>query len=92
MATVVNRHYESFDVYIGRGTPLGNPHQVTEVVSRQEAIALYKQHLWRLIQRGTITLDYLRSLDGKKLGCSCYPKACHGDVVVEAIKWAKEQG
>lgn len=92
MATVVNRHYDEFDVYIGRGTPLGNPFKAVYGVStRQEVIALFKKHLWRQIQNGTITLDYLRSLDGKRLGCSCYPKACHGDVVVQAVKWAKEQ-
>lgn len=92
MASVVNRHYQEYDVYIGRGTLLGNPFKVVDgLCSREEAIELFRRYLWRKIKNGTITLDYLRSLDGKRLACSCAPKACHGDVIVKAIKWAKEQ-
>lgn len=93
MATVVNKHYQEYDVYIGRGSPLGNIYAINEEagITRQVAIELYRRYLWREIKRGKITLDYLRSLDGKRLACYCYPKACHGDVVVAAIKWAKEQ-
>lgn len=38
-----------------------------------------------------ITLDELRALDGKTLGCFCAPKACHGDVLAQAVAWALAQ-
>lgn len=93
MCTVVNRHYSQYDIYIGRGTPLGNPYPINEATgdTRKAVVAKYRRWLWNEIKAGRITLDYLRSLDGKRLGCSCYPKACHGDIVVEAVKWAKGQ-
>lgn len=61
------------------------------VANRKEAIAKYRGWLWNEIKLRRITPELLRSLDGKLLGCYCYPKACHGDVIVQAVKWAKEQ-
>lgn len=88
---VVNRHYEEFDVYIGRGSLLGNPFPIDDSKghTRKIVIAWYKIWLWERIKDGTITLDYLRSLDGKRLGCYCAPKACHGDIIKDAVEWAK---
>ena len=93
MCTVVNKHYDEYDVYIGRGSPLGNPFPIDESKghTRKTVIAMYKIHLWEKMKDGTITLDYLRSLDGKRLGCYCAPKACHGDIIKLAVEWAKER-
>lgn len=100
MARVVNRRDEREDVYIGRGSPLGNPFTSMQggaskaeffVATRAEAVASYRVWLWNEIKEGRITPEYLRSLDGKKLGCYCYPKACHGDIIVRAVAWAKEK-
>ena len=43
-----------------------------------------------MIDCNKITIDDLLSLDGKRLGCYCKPKPCHGDVLVELVKIAKE--
>jgi hypothetical protein len=93
MCVVVNKHYQDYDVYIGRGSKLGNPMPINESIghTRSVVIGWYRRKLWKWIQDGTVSLDYLRSLDGKRLGCFCSPKACHGDVIVDAVKWAKEQ-
>lgn len=93
MCEVVNKHYQAYDVYIGRGSPLGNPFPIDESAGQTRAIVIeqYRRWLWKEIKEGRVTLDYLRSLDGKRLGCFCAPKACHGDVIVQAVKWAKEQ-
>lgn len=90
-ATVVNRHYEAYDVYIGRGSVWGNPHRMKNELGRAWCITLYRRTLWAKIQSGEITLDMLIALDGKRLGCYCSPKRCHGDVLVEAIEWAKRE-
>lgn len=76
---IVNRHTEPYDVYIGRGTVWGNPFEVGKHGTREEVIEMYRVWFsgqWDLIDR----LDELR---GKVLGCSCKPKACHGDILVE---------
>ncbi len=90
MTTVVNKHYEQYDVYIGRGSLFGNPFPITDTVDRARAIAAYRIWLWKQIKAGRITKEQLLALDGKRLGCFCAPKACHGDVLIKAIQWAKE--
>lgn len=95
---VVNKYKEPYDVYIGRGSKWGNPYSHKDgtkaefiVKNREEAIAAYREFLWNSICNGTITKDQLLELDGKVLGCFCKPQACHGDVIVKAIEWIKEE-
>lgn len=89
MTEVVNRHYQEFDVYIGRGSIWGNPHKMKNEAGRAYCIMLYRKTLWKKIQSGEITKEMLLGLDGKRLGCYCAPKRCHGDVIIKAIEWAK---
>jgi len=91
MCTVVNKYKESFDVYIGRGSKWGNPFPITKENKREYVIDLYKVHLDNLIKTGKITIEDLRELKGKKLGCFCKPKPCHGDVIQQKVKWAMTQ-
>lgn len=95
--TVVNKYKESYDVYIGRGTKWGNPYSVNAEKSKfdvlscsdlDECIEMYANHLWEMIKDGRVTKADLRELAGKKLGCFCKPKKCHGDVIVQAVEWA----
>jgi hypothetical protein len=91
MAVVVNRTKEREDLYIGRGTIWGNPYRLENDTpkERDRVISLYSEYLWGKIALGEITVEMLLSLDGKKLGCWCKPKACHGDVLASAVAWAK---
>lgn len=89
MCTVVNKYKEEYDVYIGRGSKWGNPYPITVEQDRDMVISLYKQHLWSQIKSGEITTKDLLELDGKRLGCFCKPQACHGDIIVAAVIWAK---
>ena len=83
---VVHCKRESYDIYIGRPSPFGNPFSHKEntlaefkVDTREEAVEKYRE--WFLSHDNyQEVLDYLR---GKTLGCWCKPKACHGDVLVE---------
>ncbi|ATW58365.1 hypothetical protein CNR37_00158 [Pseudomonas phage ventosus] len=99
-ATVVNKYKVNMDdpdiVYIGRGSRWGNPYSHKEgtralyrVSTRHQAVAEYKRYLWSKISDGYITREMLIALDGKRLACYCSPQACHGDVLVKAIEWAK---
>jgi hypothetical protein len=84
MCSVVNRYKEPYDVYIGRGSLLGNPFKIDEAIgnTRDVVIAKYKTYLWQQIKTGRVSTKYLCSLNGKKLGCYCKPLACHGDVAI----------
>lgn len=92
MCTVVNKYKESYDVYIGRGSVWGNPFPMKNKTDteRTRVIELYRIHLKEQFDTGAVNKAMLRSLAGKKLGCFCKPKACHGDVIVQAVAWALE--
>jgi hypothetical protein len=87
---VINRHHyrgralPEPNVYIGRGTPLGNE------VSRREdgeqvAMRRYRAWLWAKVEeRDPYVLGALNAISPEHhLVCSCAPSFCHGDVIVE---------
>ena len=72
-------------IYIGRGSPLGNPFPITKELPRLEAIAKYKVYLiQRILSNNDIIINALRSLkEDSRLLCFCAPAPCHGDVIKE---------
>ena len=81
------------DVYVGRDTIWNNPEPLRNNSNneRKRVIEIYRLHLWECLVTGKITYQEILELEGKTLGCHCYPKLCHADVIVHAIKWIKEQ-
>lgn len=78
--TVANiRNGEEFDIYIGRGSKWGNPFKIGRDGDRLEVIAKYRKYI---LNRSDLLAD-LHELKGKRLGCWCCPKPCHGDILVE---------
>jgi hypothetical protein len=77
---VVNRHKEPYDVYIGRPTIYGNPFHIGTDGTREEVVAKYKEYAKQRLDDKA-----LQFLVGKTLGCSCKPKPCHGDVLIELL-------
>lgn len=73
---------EENDLYIGRPSKWGNPFKLGLDGTRLEVIEKYRQ--W--ILNNPELLSQLHELEGKRLGCWCKPKACHGDVLVELIE------
>ena len=97
--TVVNIRRERFDVYIGRGSPFGNPMRVGEMidskpepVTRDEAIAWYRQYFHEKLKVNPGFKELVLDLRGKRLGCFCKPFPCHGDVIVEYLDKEAEMG
>jgi hypothetical protein len=80
---VVNCHNEPFEIYIGRGSPYGNPFKIGVDGNRKECILKYKQYL---SENPELIKKILKELKDKTLGCHCKPKDCHGDVIVEIIE------
>lgn len=90
LTTVVNCRKEKYDIYIGRPSKWGNPFTSKnddksldkyKVNSREEAIRKHKE--WITTGEGMYLLKDLDELKGKKLGCWCKPKSCHGDTLAE---------
>ena len=81
MSNVVNCKYSNYDVYIGRPSVWGNPFKIDKDGTRAEVIKKYEAY----IRSNNQLLVLLPSLKGKKLGCWCYPKFCHGDVLIKLI-------
>jgi hypothetical protein len=90
--TVVHNLHDDFDVYIGREVPehgitrskWGNPFVLADDsdAERDRSIAAYRE--WIVTQPDLMSsLDELR---GRRLGCWCAPKRCHGDVLVELLE------
>lgn len=73
------------DVYIGRGSPWGNPFKMRCDCKeeRERVISEYE----KLYLEGKINISPL--LKAKRLGCYCKPKACHGDILKKHIESAQ---
>jgi len=101
MITVVNRHsYTGKGVYIGRGTALGNKFShagykgTIKVPSRQQSVERYARWLKKQLNmpQSPACVMFLKLAQQAWAGkdvtliCSCAPKACHGDVIKQAIE------
>jgi hypothetical protein len=75
---VVHCKKDPFDIYIGRPSKWGNPFEIGKDGDRKAVILKYAA--W--IQKQPDLLRDISELKGKVLGCWCYPKACHGDVLL----------
>ena len=76
---VVNIRTDTYDVYIGRPSRWGNPFSIGRHGDREHVIEMYRA--WIFTQRDL--LCSLGELKGKRLGCFCAPKPCHGDILAQ---------
>ena len=84
MTTVVNLNTSSYDTYIGRGSPFGNPFKIGKDGDREEVIRKFKIYFVTRLRDRTFEQKLLE-LRGRRLGCYCSPLACHGDVIAEYL-------
>ena len=88
MTKVVNINKEPCDICIMRPSKWGNLYSHKDgtlakykVATRQIAISKYRDH----ILNSPELLLSIHELEGKKLGCTCHPLPCHGDILVELL-------
>ena len=98
MTTVVNIRFAQYDVYIGRaghghdGT-FGNPHALgwcrlcNKGHDRESCLAAFTQYFEQKLLQDAEFRRRVLDLRGKRLGCFCKPKHCHGDVIA---RWVDE--
>lgn len=85
---LLNIRHGKADVYIGRGSPFGNPYVLGVDGDREEVIRLYRIYFYEKIMKDAKFRLDVEALRGKKLGCHCHPMPCHGDVIVEYLEQA----
>jgi hypothetical protein len=91
---VANRHHfhgrplPDEAIYVGRGTPLGNPYKAAD----PDALAKYRRWLWgRLQAEDASVLEAIRAIKPTSLlVCSCWPRPCHADIIRAAWGWLRE--
>ena len=86
--------YQDCDVYIGRevkrggwnlkASCWGNPYCLGKngMTTIQDVLTAYEAH----VRASPHLMSKLPTLKGKRLGCWCYPKPCHGNVLLKLIK------
>lgn len=77
-----NKYKEQYDVYIGRGSKWGNPFSMKDRSDeeRNRVCDEYEKYFWT-----TDLPNQLHELIGKRLGCFCKPKRCHGDFLADLV-------
>lgn len=89
MCRVLNRHRDAIPptaIYIGRGSPGGNPFRIGADGDRPAVIAKYEA--WLRDQPNL--LKRLDDLRGRSLVCFCAPKPCHGDLLLRLANANRE--
>jgi hypothetical protein len=100
---VVNLYKQPYDVYIGRGGHgkdgyFENPYRLGHACGRcgkahtrsGEFLDCYKAYFLERVEKDLEFRRRVLGLRGKRLGCSCKPAACHGDVIVEWLEQYNE--
>ena len=96
MIIVVNRRKTPEGVYVGRGTPLGNPFHIGKDGTREEVIRKYAAWLKQQpddSEAMRMLRDLARWYKRDKLlylACWCAPKPCHADVISSAVQHLAE--
>lgn len=84
---VFNKHHHNAPVravYIGRGSPWGNPFVVGKDGKRDEVCEQYEAWVLRSPDMGARWIrDNISHLIDKDLLCFCAPQRCHGDFLLE---------
>ncbi len=86
---VVNKRYQPYDVYIGRGSPFGNPFRIGRDGDRHLVIQLFRDYFRQRLETDPDFKDLVLGLKGKRLGCFCKPDDCHGDIIALYVDFGR---
>ena len=77
---VLNKHRDKIsrdDVYIGRGSPWGNPFRIGEHGTRNMVCDKF--------ERDVLPALDVEALRGRNMVCFCAPLRCHGDSIMRKL-------
>jgi len=74
--------------WLGNSHPIGWCEICKENHIRVECIDKFKQDFYKKISSDLVFRESVLALKGKRLGCYCKPKACHGDIIKN---WIEQQ-
>lgn len=78
---VLNKHHVGVPegaIYIGRGSPWGNPFVMGKDGDRSAVIRKFEAYARERLETDP---EWLAPLRGKDVVCFCAPQACHGHVI-----------
>ena len=98
---VVNKSWKRVEgieyINIMRGSILGNPFKMVDEspLERKRVIEEYRQYLWKKLNEkdNSVKAEILiiaSKTNPVRLVCCCKPLDCHGDVIVNCIKWLRD--
>lgn len=99
IVNIVNRHTHTpltNDVYVGRGTPLGNPEVATGPDDRDRVCDLYEEYLMKMLRAGDLRIvrelkriaTVAKNHEGEvNLVCSCAPRRCHAESIKKILPY-----
>lgn len=84
----------AYGIYIGRGSPLGNPYIIGKHGTRDEVIDKYETYLKEKVENNDkkiiTALEGIAELsqhyEGVNLICFCKPQKCHGDIIKNLVQ------
>lgn len=90
---------EDIDTYIGKksdtydlsDSPFSNPFDKSEY-GRENAVKHFKLYFYRRYLEEKDFRMALHDIEGDTLGCWCYPRRCHGEVIVDILNKHMEEG
>jgi len=71
-------------------SPFANIFKIGKDSSREDVIKNYKNYIIKKLNKDPELKKLLLNLEGKNLGCWCYPEPCHGDILIELINEYKK--
>jgi hypothetical protein len=83
------------DVYIGRAGHgedgyFGNPFRLHERTTPAAVMANFRAYFYTRVEEDAEFRARVLALRGKRLGCFCKPRQCHGDVIAGWVDWVTE--
>lgn len=84
--TVVNMRTAAFDVAIDRSSPFGNPFHLGKDGDRVTVLMKYRKYFCDRVERDAEFRTQVLTLRGKRLGCWCAPRLCHGAIIAEWLE------
>jgi hypothetical protein len=84
---------ESYDIYIGRPSILGNPFTTkaksiakVKVDTKDESLASFEEYARDRITKDPAFKKAILDCKDKTLGCWCAPRACHGHIIARLVE------